>query len=107
MRNSIKRGAVIGGALLAVGVAAPAFAAPGAHGNGVGGCVDNLYGNATNPRPAERRRESAPGVLTQRPRPRATPPRRWDSCHWARSTHIVRTRSHLRTVDSRPFTTVA
>lgn len=25
--------------------------APGDAGNGVGGCVDSLYGNATNPRP--------------------------------------------------------
>jgi hypothetical protein len=29
-----------------------AFAAPGANGNGVGGCIDNLYGNATNARPS-------------------------------------------------------
>ena len=28
----------------------PAFAAPGDHGSGVGGCIDSLYGNATNPR---------------------------------------------------------
>jgi hypothetical protein len=30
-----------------------AHAAPGDSGEGVGGCVDNLYGNATNPRPGE------------------------------------------------------
>jgi len=29
-----------------------AFAAPGDKGNGVGGCIDTLYGNATNPRPS-------------------------------------------------------
>lgn len=29
-----------------------AFAAPGDSGNGVGGCIDSLYGNATNPRPS-------------------------------------------------------
>ena len=27
-------------------------AAPGDNGNGVGGCVDNFHGNATNPRPS-------------------------------------------------------
>lgn len=30
----------------------PALAAPGDNGNGVGGCIDQLYGNATNPRPS-------------------------------------------------------
>jgi hypothetical protein len=30
-----------------------AHAAPGDNGEGVGGCVDNFYGNATNPRPSE------------------------------------------------------
>lgn len=39
------------GAALAVATAVPAFAAPGDHGKGNGGCVDTLYGNATNPRP--------------------------------------------------------
>ena len=34
-----------------VGASAPAFAAPGDSGNGVGGCIDQLYGNATNARP--------------------------------------------------------
>lgn len=29
-----------------------ALAAPGDNGKGNGGCVDNLYGNATNPRPS-------------------------------------------------------
>lgn len=28
-----------------------ATAAPGDRGNGIGGCVDFIYGNATNPRP--------------------------------------------------------
>src|SRR5436305_2786330 len=27
-------------------------AAPGDNGKGVGGCIDSLYGNATNPRPS-------------------------------------------------------
>lgn len=45
--------AVTAGVLLGLGLAAaPAGAAPGDHGNGVGGCVDQLYGNATNPRPS-------------------------------------------------------
>lgn len=30
----------------------PVFAAPGDNGSGYGGCVDNLYGNATNERPS-------------------------------------------------------
>ena len=29
-----------------------AAAAPGDNGNGVGGCIDVIYGNATNPRPS-------------------------------------------------------
>ena len=33
-------------------LAPAAFAAPGDNGNGVGGCIDSLYGNATNPRPS-------------------------------------------------------
>ena len=37
---------------MAVASAAPAFAAPGDNGEGFGGCVDNFYGNATNPRPS-------------------------------------------------------
>jgi hypothetical protein len=42
---------------IAVLVATLAFAgvaqaAPGDNGNGQGGCIDNLYGNATNPRPS-------------------------------------------------------
>lgn len=36
----------------ALTVAGTALAAPGDNGNGNGGCVDNLYGNATNPRPS-------------------------------------------------------
>ncbi len=40
------------GAALAATTVAPAFAAPGDHGRGNGGCVDNFYGNATNPRPS-------------------------------------------------------
>ncbi len=40
------------GAALAVSTIAPVAAAPGDNGGGVGGCVDNFYGNATNPRPS-------------------------------------------------------
>lgn len=44
---------VAGGLALAPGLAiGPALAAPGDNGNGVGGCVDNFYGNATNERPS-------------------------------------------------------
>ncbi len=39
-------------AALAVATIGPAVAAPGDHGKGFGGCVDNFYGNATNPRPS-------------------------------------------------------
>jgi hypothetical protein len=35
-----------------MGTADMASAAPGDHGNGTGGCIDNFYGNATNPRPS-------------------------------------------------------
>jgi hypothetical protein len=37
---------------LATGLATPALAAPGDHCEGAGGCIDQLYGNATNPRPS-------------------------------------------------------
>ena len=33
-------------------LAPAAFAAPGDNGNGIGGCIDSLYGNNTNPRPS-------------------------------------------------------
>jgi hypothetical protein len=52
VRHLLKSAAVAGAAVLAMGVAAPANAAPGDNGNGVGGCIDQLYGNATNPRPS-------------------------------------------------------
>ena len=45
----------LSGAALIVGtlaLAGVAQAAPGDNGNGVGGCIDSLYGNATNPRPS-------------------------------------------------------
>ena len=43
---------IIGGVLVAVALdAAPVLAAPGDHGQGVGGCIDDVYGNATNERP--------------------------------------------------------
>src|SRR5436305_488108 len=41
--------ALIFGTLALAGIAQ---AAPGDNGNGQGGCVDNFYGNATNPRPS-------------------------------------------------------
>jgi hypothetical protein len=50
VKLTVKAAAVATGALLALGLSAPANAAPGDHGNGVGGCIDQLYGNATNPR---------------------------------------------------------
>ena len=52
--NKIKKlaiGAATAG-LLFSSLAGGAFAAPGDNGDGYGGCVDNLYGNATNPRPS-------------------------------------------------------
>ena len=53
MGKSLKTGVVVVGTLLSVGAAAPAFAAPGDHGNGVGGCIAGvLYGNTSNPRPS-------------------------------------------------------
>jgi hypothetical protein len=52
MGKIVKVTAVTVGMIVATGMATPAFAAPGDNGNGVGGCVDNLYGNATNPRPS-------------------------------------------------------
>lgn len=48
MKTITGMGLVIG--MLAI--ASVAQAAPGDNGNGQGGCVDNLYGNATNPRPS-------------------------------------------------------
>ena len=42
---------IIAAMLGAFGYAA-AHAAPGDNGNGRGGCIDTLYGNATNPRPS-------------------------------------------------------
>jgi hypothetical protein len=50
MNIMLKSAAVAAGAFLALGLAAPANAAPGDHGQGVGGCIDQLYGNATNAR---------------------------------------------------------
>ena len=52
MNHTFKLAAVAAGAVLALGVAVPANAAPGDRGKGVGGCIDQLYGNATNPRPS-------------------------------------------------------
>lgn len=65
MRTHLSTVAAFGAAaLLSLGAAAPASAAPGDHGNGVGGCIDQLYGNATNPR------DSGHGVLpSQSPGP--------------------------------------
>ena len=39
-------------AVAALALAGVAQAAPGDNGNGIGGCIDSLYGNATNPRPS-------------------------------------------------------
>src|SRR5947199_9943565 len=46
----MKKIATVLAVLVTVGGAAQA--APGDNGNGVGGCIDSLYGNATNPRPS-------------------------------------------------------
>ena len=60
MRNTLVVLAVIG----TFGLSGAALAAPGDNGNGIGGCIDSLYGNATNPRP------SGQGVLpSQSPGP--------------------------------------
>jgi hypothetical protein len=49
----VKMNRVIGIAFVsALALAGVAQAAPGDNGNGVGGCIDSLYGNATNPRPS-------------------------------------------------------
>jgi len=73
MRTLLKSAALAGTAFLAIGLATPAQAAPGEHGNGVGGCIDQMYGNATNARP------SGHGVLpSQSPGPWLnTTPRTW------------------------------
>ena len=54
MRTTLRIAAVAAviAAGLGTGLATPAIAAPGDHGEGVGGCIDQLYGNATNPRPS-------------------------------------------------------
>lgn len=52
MRKITKTGVIVAGTLMALGMSAPAMAAPGDHGKGVGGCIDQLYGNATNERPS-------------------------------------------------------
>ena len=56
---------VLSGALVATALSmGPALAAPGDNGNGVGGCVDDFYGNATN------ERDSGNGVVpSQSPGP--------------------------------------
>lgn len=48
MRSLIKMATILG----ALALSSTAFAAPGDNGNGVGGCIDTLYGNNTNPRPS-------------------------------------------------------
>jgi hypothetical protein len=53
MKHGIRAAVVVAaGALSTVGFAGIAHAAPGDNGNGVGGCIDDLYGNATNERPS-------------------------------------------------------
>ena len=55
---------VAAGALLAMGAMGQASAAPGDSGQGVGGCIDQFHGNATNPR------DSGNGVIpSQSPGP--------------------------------------
>lgn len=51
MRMITRTAALAAATLLALGTAGTAVAAPGDHGKGVGGCVDQFHGNATNPRP--------------------------------------------------------
>lgn len=64
------------GILLALPAGA-AVAAPGDHGQGVGGCVDDLFGNATNPR------EGGHGVLpSQSPGPWVNNPTDPDNPTW-------------------------
>ena len=61
-----------------------AFAAPGDHGNGNGGCVDNFYGNATNARP------SGHGVLpSQSPGPWVNNEADPDNPTWGPSVGVV------------------
>jgi|SRR5215213_3329747 len=48
MKKIMGMAAIIG----IVGLSSGAFAAPGDNGQGQGGCIDNFYGNATNPRPS-------------------------------------------------------
>lgn len=80
MNLTFKMAAVAAGAVLALGVATPANAAPGDNGNGVGGCIDQLYGNATNPRP------SGHGVLpSQSPGPWVNNPTDPDNPTWGPS----------------------
>jgi hypothetical protein len=80
MNLTFKTAAVAAGALLAVGLSSPANAAPGGHGNGVGGCVDQLYGNATNVRPGGH------GVLpSQSPGPWVNNPADPDNPTWGPS----------------------
>jgi hypothetical protein len=49
LKKYLVRAAISAAALASI--AGPAMAAPGDSGQGVGGCVDNFYGNATNERP--------------------------------------------------------
>ena len=77
MRRSVQLAAIAAGTLLALGTAAPAMAAPGDHGQGVGGCIDELFGNATNERP------SGHGVLpSQSPGPWVNNPADPDNPSW-------------------------
>ena len=49
MRLKVMSAVLTFGLCITAGIAQ---AAPGDNGNGVGGCIDSLYGNATNPRPS-------------------------------------------------------
>lgn len=48
----MKRRLALSGVVAALVFSGIAYAAPGDNGNGIGGCIDSLYGNATNPRPS-------------------------------------------------------
>lgn len=83
--HSITRSAIVAAAAVAaLGVSVPAQAAPGDHGQGAGGCVDEIFGNATNPRP------SGHGVLpSQSPGPWVNNPDDPDNPSWGRPLGVL------------------
>ena len=54
MQSQLKKGLFTAAttAVMFGSMVVPVFAAPGDSGSGNGGCIDNLYGNATNERPS-------------------------------------------------------